>query len=215
MNNTETALDNLIGSDGHYRMLLRKFVKVLRDPWLTALLLNAQVRMRGKARVPLSVRLTGRIRLKCDGDVEFGQGVILIGNVVPIEFISHKDACISIGDHTFINYGSSIFAHKLVKIGRHCLLGHYTFILDNNEHGVEQREVLPETAPVIIEDHVWVGSHVRILPGVSIGHHSVVGTGSVVTKNIPANCLAVGNPARVVRHFADRGSQDSFSSAAS
>jgi acetyltransferase-like isoleucine patch superfamily enzyme len=202
--NTRTLLGNLVESDGHYRTLARKFVKVLQDPWLAALLLNAQLRMRGKARLPPSVRLTGRIRLKCDGDIEFGQGVILIGNVVPIEFLSHKDACISIGDHTFINYGSSICAHKLVKIGRCCLLGHYTFILDNNEHGVERREVLPASAPVIIEDHVWIGSHVIILPGVSIGHHSVVGAGSVVTKNIPANCLAVGNPARVVRHLAKR-----------
>jgi maltose O-acetyltransferase len=125
----------------------------------------------------------------------------MVGDIVPIEFVSHKGACISIGDHTFINYGSSISAHKLVKIGRHCLLGHYTLILDNNEHGLEQREALPPSAPVTIEDHVWIGSHVIILPGVSIGHHAAVGAGSVVSRDIPANCLAAGNPARVVRQL--------------
>jgi acetyltransferase-like isoleucine patch superfamily enzyme len=187
------------------RTLLRKALKVLRSPRLAAALVNAQVQIRGKARLPLSVRLTGRIRLRDKGDVEFGQGVTLIGDVVPIEFVSHKGACISIGDHTFINYGSSISAHKLVKIGCHCLLGHHTLILDNNEHGIEQREVVPPSAPVLIEDHVWIGSRVIILPGVFIGHHSVVGAGSVVTEDIPADCLAVGNPARVVRRFVRAG----------
>jgi maltose O-acetyltransferase len=133
--------------------------------------------------------------------VEFGQGVTLVGDVVPVEFVSYRDACISIGDHTFINYGSSISAYKHVKIGRHCLLGHHTLIVDRNEHGVERRELVLPPAPVIIEDHVWIGSRVTILPGVFVGHHSVIGAGSVVNRDIPANCLAVGNPARVVRRF--------------
>jgi len=191
----------MVESDGRFRTFLRKAVKVLRNPRLAAALINAQVRIRGKARLPLSVRLTGRIRLRGDGDVEFGQGVCLVGDVVPIEFVSYKGSRISIGDHTFINYGSSISAYKQVKIGRHCLLGHHLLIVDRNEHGTEQREVAPPAAPVIIEDHVWIGSHAIILPGVCIGRHAAIGAGSVVTRDIPANCLAVGNPARVVRRF--------------
>jgi acetyltransferase-like isoleucine patch superfamily enzyme len=187
-----------------FSISLRKVSKVLKNPRLAAAFFNAQISIRGRARLPLSVRLTGRIRLAGSGQIEFGQGVTLVGNIVPIEFIAHEGACISIGDHTFVNYGSSISAHKLVKIGCHCLLGHYTLILDNNEHGVERRDVAPPSAAVTIEDHVWIGSHVIILPGVSIGQHSVVGAGSVVTRNIPANCLAVGNPARVVRRFAQK-----------
>jgi acetyltransferase-like isoleucine patch superfamily enzyme len=183
---------------------LRKVLKVLKRPRLAAALANAQFRIRGKARVPLSVRLIGRIRLTGGGQIEFGEGVTLVGNIVPIELISYKDACISIGDHTFVNYGLSISAHKLVKIGRYCLLGHHMLIIDNNEHGVEQRDVVPPSAAVMIEDHVWIGSSVIILPGVSIGRHSAVGAGSVVVEDIPANCLAVGNPARVVRQFNTR-----------
>ena len=129
----------------------------------------------------------------------FGEGITLIGTVVPVEFVSHKGARITIGDHTFINYGSSISSHELVTIGRHCLLGHYTFILDNDEHDLKQHNVTPPSAPVVIEDHVWIGSRVLILPGVRIGHHSVIGAGSVVTKDVPPHCLAVGNPARLVR----------------
>jgi len=211
-NDRQTVSNNAMeGSDKHSRTLLRKVLKVLRSPRLAAALINAQVQIRGKARLPLSVRLTGRIRLKGDGDVEFGQGVCLAGDIVPIEFVCHKGARISIGDHTFINYGSSISAYKQVKIGRHCLLGHHTLIVDRNEHGVEQREIAPPPAPVIIEDHVWIGSRVIILPGRSVGHHSVIGAGSVVTKNIPANCLAVGNPARVVRRFVRAGQPDESS----
>ena len=212
-NDFQTALNKAHGGErwdipGGF---LRKALKVLRSPRLAAALINAQVQIRGKARLPLSVRLTGRIRLKGDGDVEFGQGVCLAGDIVPIEFVCHKGARISIGDHTFINYGSSISAYKQVKIGRHCLLGHHTLIVDRNEHGVEQREIAPPPAPVIIEDHVWIGSRVIILPGRSVGHHSVIGAGSVVTKNIPANCLAVGNPARVVRRFVRAGQPDESS----
>lgn len=191
----------MVESDGRFRTFFRKAVKVLRNPRLAAALINAQVRIRGKARLPLSVRLIGRIRFRADGDVEFGQGVCLVGDVVPIEFVSYKGSRISIGDHTFINYGSSITAYKQVKIGRHCLLGHHLLIVDRNELGIEQREVAPPAAPVIIEDHVWIGSHVIILPGVCIGRHAAIGAGSVVTRDIPANCLAVGNPARVVRRF--------------
>ena len=129
--------------------------------------------------------------------MKFGDGVSLVGTVVPIEIVSHEGSHISIGEHTFINYGASITAYRKVIIGRHCLLGHHLRIVDLNEYG--QREIAPPAAPVLIEDHVWIGAHVIILPGVRIGRNSAIGAGSVVTKDVPANCLAVGNPARVLR----------------
>jgi len=198
--NPQGSESSALNDDGS-RITLRKILRALRSPRSTAALFNAQFNIRGRARVPLSVRLYGRIRLKGHGAVNFGHGVTLTGDIVPIEFVSHKDARISIGDHTFINYGSSISAYEHVKIGRHCFLGHYTLMVDRNEHGVERREATPSPAQITIEDHVWIGSRVVILPGVSIGHHSVIGAGSVVTRDIPANCLAVGSPARVVRKF--------------
>ena len=176
-----------------------RILKVIRDPRLAAALLNAQLRMATKARVPLSVRLKGNVRITGAGKLVFGKGVILRGAVVPIEFVFHKSGRILIGDHTFINYGCSITAHELVSIGGRCHIGHYTLILDNNEHGTINRDSLPPSKPVLIEDHVWIGSRAIILPGVQIGHQAVIGAGSVVTKNIPPFSLAVGNPARVVR----------------
>jgi acetyltransferase-like isoleucine patch superfamily enzyme len=179
----------------------RRILKVLRNPRLAAALFNAQLKIRGKARIPLSVRLFGRIYFRAGGDVEFGDGVCLVGTVVPIEIVSHEGSRISIGDHTFINYGASITAYQQVKIGRHCLLGHHLLILDRNEHGFKQGEVAPPAAPVMIGDNVWIGAHTIILPGVRIGHNAAIGAGSVVTRDVPANCLAVGNPARVVRQI--------------
>jgi maltose O-acetyltransferase len=116
--------------------------------------------------------------------------------------VARKGARISIGDHTFINYGLSISAHKSVNAGRHCLLGHYLSIQDTDESAVEQSEMERSSmTAVTIGDHVWIGANVIILPGVSIGQHAAVGAGSVVTGDIPAYCLAVGNPARVMRQF--------------
>jgi acetyltransferase-like isoleucine patch superfamily enzyme len=203
---------SIANDDADSSISARKILKVLRSPRLAAALFNAQLNIRGKAQIPLSVRLVGRIHLRTCGDIEFGNGVTLVGDVVPLEFVAHKGARILVGDHTFINYGTSIAAHKQIEIGRHCLLGHHLLIVDRNEHGVEQREVAPPAAPVIIEDHVWIGSHVIILPGVHIGRHAAIGAGSVVTRDIPANCLAVGNPARVVRQFdiGDAGNIEGF-----
>jgi hypothetical protein len=94
--------DLSVSSDEGARITVRKILKVLSSPRLATALIHAQLSIRGKARVPLSVRLAGRVRLRGDGDVEFGQGVSLVGDVVPIEFVSYKGSRISIGDHTFI-----------------------------------------------------------------------------------------------------------------
>jgi acetyltransferase-like isoleucine patch superfamily enzyme len=166
-------------------------------------IINAQLRLRGRARVPLSVRLQGRVQISGCGEVVFGEGVCLIGTLVPIELVTYASGRIEIGNHTFINYGSSIAARASVKIGSHCHLGHYTFVMDNDQHGVVRRMVLPQSYPVILEDHVWIGSKAVILAGVRIGSRAVIGAGSIVTRDIPPRCVAAGNPARVLRHLAE------------
>ena len=164
---------------------------------------SAQIQMRPRARVPLSVRLHGKVKIRGNGDFSFGEGITLLGSIVPIELISYSGGHVSIGDHTFINYGASISSHTQVRIGRHCLLGHYLTILDNDYHDLMDHSRLPLSAPVIIDDHVWIGTKVIILPGVRIGRHAAIGAGSVVTQDVPAYTLAVGNPARVVRRVGE------------
>jgi acetyltransferase-like isoleucine patch superfamily enzyme len=166
-------------------------------------ILNAQLRLRGRAKAPLSVRLQGRIAISGCGDIVLGEGVILTGTVVPIEMATYNSGRIEIGQYTFINYGSSIAARSSVKIGSYCHLGHYTFVMDNGQHDVIRHSDLPPSEPVVVEDHVWIGSKVTILPGVRIGSRAVVGAGSIVTKDIPPRCVAAGNPARVLRHLTE------------
>jgi len=166
-------------------------------------ILNAQLSLRGRARTPFSVRLRGRVQLSGGGEVVLGEGVSLNGTVVPVELVTYTSGRIEIGNYTFVKYGSSIAARASVKIGSHCLLGHYTFVMDNDQHDVIKHSVLPQSDPVIIEDHVWIGSKVVVLPGVRIGSRAVIGAGSIVTKDIPPRCVAAGNPARVLRYFTE------------
>jgi acetyltransferase-like isoleucine patch superfamily enzyme len=166
-------------------------------------ILNAQLRLRGKARVPFSVRLQGRVQVSGCGEVVLGEGVSLNGTVVPIEVVTYSSGLIEIGNHTFINYGSSIAARASVKIGSYCHLGHYIFVMDNDQHDVVGHMELPPSDPVIVEDHVWIGSKTIVLPGVRIGSRAVIGAGSIVTKDIPPRCVAAGNPARVLRHLTE------------
>ena len=166
-------------------------------------IINAQLRLRGKAKAPFSVRLRGRVRVSGYGEVVLGEGVSLIGTVVPVELVTYTSGRIEIGNHTFINYGSSIAARVSVKIGSYCHLGHYTFVMDNDQHDVVRHTELPQSDPVIIEDHVWIGSKAVILPGVRIGSRAVIGAGSIVTKDVPPRCVAAGNPARVLRHLTE------------
>jgi acetyltransferase-like isoleucine patch superfamily enzyme len=182
-------------------LTMRKLFALFRRPRLAAALLNAQIRIRGKARLAISVRLYGRIHLINKGDVELGRVVTLVGDTYPIEITCHKNARISIGNQTFVSQGSSISAYNHVRIGRQCLVGQHTLISDRNDTGAEFNDTLPPPAEIIIEDHVWIGSRAKIFPGVIIGQHSVIGADSVVTRDVPAYCLAVGNPARVVRRF--------------
>ena len=85
---------------------VNKVLKVIKDPWLAAALLNAQIQMRGRARLPLSVRLHGKVYMRGGGHIALGDGITLSGSVVPIELVSHQGAHLTVGDHTFINYGS-------------------------------------------------------------------------------------------------------------
>jgi acetyltransferase-like isoleucine patch superfamily enzyme len=168
-----------------------------------ASILNAQWRLLGKARAPFSVRLLGRLHVAGAGELVLGHGVTLIGTVVPVELVTYTSGRIEIGDHTFINYGCSIAARSSIKIGSRCHLGHYTFIMDNDQHDVVRHSELPPSAPVVIEDNVWIGSKAVILPGVRIGRQAVIGAGSIVTNDIPPRCVAAGNPARVLRSLTE------------
>lgn len=97
--------------------------------------------------------------------------------------------------------GTVIGAAQSVCIGNNVLCGVNVTITDTDWHGVEPgtRRDIGRSAPVIIEDNVWIGMNTIVLKGVTIGRNSVIGAGSVVTKSIRENAIASGNPATVIR----------------
>lgn len=122
------------------------------------------------------------------------------------DFTAHFAGQVSIGDGVFFNRGCHVVVHHGLLIGDHCLFGEGVSIHDENHRGghagipVADRGFV--TAPIRIGCNVWVGAKATILQGVTIGDNAVVGAHAVVTRDVPANTVAVGIPARVARAIA-------------
>jgi maltose O-acetyltransferase len=120
--------------------------------------------------------------------------------VKPPLFVDYGEH-LHIGARTFVNYNLTALDVAPITIGEDCQLGPGVQLLTPT-HPVAprpRRDKLEAALPITIGDNVWLGGGVIVCPGVSIGDNAVVGAGSVVTRDIPANVVAVGNPARVLR----------------
>lgn len=127
---------------------------------------------------------------------------------------------IVMGDYSKIGTGSKILAVNKVVIGKYTAIAENTSIVDNNNHPInpsyrKRMRITPHgsdmrqwkhsvNAPIIIGENVWIGSNVRICKGVTIGDNSVIAACSVVTKDVPANAIAAGNPAKIVKVDIDK-----------
>ena len=111
-----------------------------------------------------------------------------------------------IGDGTYIGHRCHIIVCDKMVIGKNVTIADNVYITDNL-HGFEDIScgVMPQPlkipGPVVIEDEVWLGERVCVMPNVSIGKHSVIGANSVVTKDIPPYSIAVGSPAKVIKQY--------------
>lgn len=108
---------------------------------------------------------------------------------------------IMLGENFYMNVNCVILDEATVKFGNNVFIApNCAFYTAGHPFDVEQRNRGLEYAkPITVGDNVWIGGNVIILPGVTIGDNCVIGAGSIVTKDIPANSLAVGNPCRVIR----------------
>ena len=108
---------------------------------------------------------------------------------------------IKIGKNVFINACCRFQDQGGIEIGDGSLIGHNTTIatLNHDFNPAKRQNLTP--SPVKIGKNVWIGSDCTILPGVIIGDGAIIGAGSVVTKSVPANAIAVGNPARVIKEL--------------
>jgi acetyltransferase-like isoleucine patch superfamily enzyme len=107
-----------------------------------------------------------------------------------------KNANLTIGNNCGFS-GTVIAAFKKIKIGNNVRCGANALITDSDWHLDDPRS--GNSADVVIEDNVWIGEGVKVLKGVIIGENSLIGAGSVVTKSIPANVVAAGNPCKVIK----------------
>jgi maltose O-acetyltransferase len=113
-----------------------------------------------------------------------------------------REAEIRIGDDNWFNNNVTIVANERIMVGDNCQIGDQVAIYDCDFHEISPatRNRSPgPTQPVVIGNNVWLGSRVMVLKGVTIGDNSVIGAMSLVTKSIPENCIAAGNPAKVIR----------------
>jgi acetyltransferase-like isoleucine patch superfamily enzyme len=139
---------------------------------------------------PCSIHLGKRARLSVEGTVQIHRGV---------RVFVHDGARLEIGNRSYINDCSTITCFEHIRIGSECSISWYTNILDTNVHElVVAGRPRPRSAPLFIGDHVWVGTGVTILAGISIGDQAVVGAGSVVTADVPGRVAVAGNPARIL-----------------
>lgn len=133
----------------------------------------------------------------------------LLGSVGINPSISHGFHCdfgcnIHVGDNFYAGYNCTMLDYADITIGDNCLIGPNVGIYTTGYNLEPQdRHKTGWAEPIFIGHNVWIGGNSCIMPGVTIGDGTIIGAGSVVTKSIPANVLAVGNPCKVIRSITD------------
>lgn len=126
----------------------------------------------------------------------------------PTKISVSAGATLTIGDYTGIS-STTILVRNSVTIGSHVNIGGGAFINDSNHHSTNwkdradrKRDVQnAKSEPIVIGDYVFIGARSMIMKGVTIGEKSIIAAGSVVVNDIPANCIAGGNPCKVIKYI--------------
>lgn len=165
--------------------------------------LNAMWHLRGAEELGDRVRVWGRPVVDASGRLIVHPRVQIRSTVARTELLAFEGGLLEIGERAYINYGCSIAASLRISIGPRCSIGTHVMMMDNDFHRIEpeRRDERPDSNPIVLEENVWIGGRSIILGGVTIGAHSVVGAGSVVTSDVPPRTVVAGSPARVIREL--------------
>lgn len=112
------------------------------------------------------------------------------------DIILFPNAILKLGKGSFINSDCKIRCHKEITIGEGCAISHDFTIMDSDAHELNGSR---NTNPIHIGNHVWIGTRVTILNGVTVGDRAVIAAGTLVTKDVPAGALVGGVPAKVLK----------------
>lgn len=193
-----TLLINLFGTDKGILARIKKHYKMNRF----------------KKFAQMGKNLDLCIRANCSAEKN---GLIHIGDHCRVygKLQSAGEGKITIGDHTCIYEDSVVGSVASIRIGSSVIISNHVHIFDNNNHptspavrrkmtvegfeGDAWRWVHADSAPIVIEDNVWIGEYAAVLKGVTIGTGAIVASHAVVTKDVPPYAIVAGNPARVVK----------------
>jgi len=167
-------------------------------PWNRLAIHRELAKRRAFARWPLHGNVLEAFR---EGRLEVGEHSVFEPNVW---LTAPDEARIRIGSQTYLNIAVMVASVALVEIGDHCMFANGCFITDGNHRFDDPVRPVPwqgftTKGPVRIGDNVWCGANVVITSGVTLGHRSVIGANSVVTRDIPPYSIAAGSPAKVLR----------------
>lgn len=136
-------------------------------------------------------------------------------NIIRRCIYANENSTIKIGDNVGIS-SACIWAKEKIEIGNNVKIGGDCIIMDTDAHSLDFRirnskqmhangqsldTFLANSKPIFIEDDVLIGTRCIILKGVTIGARSIIGSGSIVTKNIPNDCIAAGNPCKIIKYI--------------
>ncbi len=170
--------------------------------WLRAEAMIALLKARG-AKISVGSKPTfwrGRPTIAVYGKLTVGNDWRIFGRPYPARITVERGAEIRTGDNFGLNYGVEIYAAKSITMGDNTMIGDMATIYDTDFHSIDEGSE-PRVAAVTIGDNVWLGRAAMVLPGVTIGDHSIIAAGAVVTKDVPPRSVVAGNPARVVREI--------------
>lgn len=182
---------------------------IIRAAWRRTRV-KAQVGIHGGSLI-LSDQCVLKVPLSCNGagSVVVGPSVILgnpkgpfLGDGGILLQARRPESVVQIGEHTALSNNVAVIANERVEIGANCIIGDQVAIYDSDFHEIRRIDRdgrLGEVEAVRIGDGVWLGSRVMILKGVEIGTNTVVASGAVVTQSLPAEVIAGGIPAKVIR----------------
>lgn len=113
----------------------------------------------------------------------------------------NAEALIRIGKNTTVGYNTLIFASERIEVGDDCLIAPFVYLVDSN-HQMERAEKINtqpnQSAPIVIEDDVWIGAGAKVLAGVHVGQGAVIAAGALVRQDVGAYEIVGGIPARVI-----------------
>lgn len=140
-------------------------------------------------------RVNGQVVVRNDGQMELGRESVLRGIPTAVELATGPEGSLEIGTGAIINSGASICAYGRIVIGNRVLIGPHVMINDTSFHDLYDRSIVPEPFDVVIEDDVWIGAKVSILPGVRVGRGAVISAHALVNRDVDPFTIVSGVPA--------------------